>query len=248
MSEQNVRNKQLLYLASLVTVLLIAFFSIVYADSQFLFMVKSIEIQGNHEVPQQEIAAMTDIQRGMNIFDVDIDANALRIRENPYIWNARLSRVFPDRIQIQVYERQPQALLQLDRIYALDRFATLLPKPSEIGDLPIITGIDWSPHGSYGEKVTHPLVRSGLTVIQLSRIKYPLIKEALTEMHWDRDNDSWIAVFNNSKRPLIYCGKENLDDRLNILQNYLAEAEKDNINIKNFQYIDLRYQDQVVVR
>ena len=195
-----------------------------------------------------EILGRCNIQRGMNIFETDFVTNTHLLREHPYIWNARINTVLPDKIQIEISERQAKALLNLENIYALDKFATLLPPPSNSSKLPVITGIESTEHMQLSKKVIHPLIRDGLQMINIMNKRHPMVRKQITELHWEKQENSWIIILNASRKPLIYFGNTNLDDRLNILENYLAASLREAKNINKLAYIDLRFDGQVIER
>jgi len=62
-----------------------------------------------HLTPQQ-IAAAAAIAPGARLFDVRLDAVRAQVESLPWVAHARVSRVWPGRIAVRVWERKPYAL------------------------------------------------------------------------------------------------------------------------------------------
>ncbi len=234
------------YSLAAVTILLLAITAFKYARLQHVFLIRTIEISGRNEVNEGDLMSRSKIRCGMNIFHTDIAGTIHLLRDHPYIWDAHVNTVLPDKVEIEIFEREPEALLKLENIYALDKFATLLPPPAHSPDLPAITGITAVHRLHVAEKVKHPLIREALHMITLTHKSFPLIRKNLSELHWDEKNTSWIAIFNGRPQPRIYLGNEDLNDRLLILERYLDKARVEHRDLRHLEYIDLRYKDQIL--
>jgi cell division protein FtsQ len=71
---------------------------------------QSLRVDGEltHLRPQQ-VAAAAAITPEMRLFDVDLNAMRARVEALPWVAHARVSRVWPGRIAVRVWERQPYA-------------------------------------------------------------------------------------------------------------------------------------------
>jgi cell division protein FtsQ len=72
-----------------------------------------------------------------------------RLEANPYVAHAAVRREFPGRLEVEVRERRPQAIVVLDGLYYVDRSgATFGPlRPQDSRDYPLITGLDPADEG-----------------------------------------------------------------------------------------------------
>jgi cell division protein FtsQ len=72
---------------------------------------QALRIDGQllHLTPQQ-IAAAAAIAPGARLFDVSLDAVRAQVESLPWVAHARVSRVWPGRIAVRVWERKPYAL------------------------------------------------------------------------------------------------------------------------------------------
>jgi cell division protein FtsQ len=67
-----------------------------------------------------------------------------RVEAHPYVARAAVRREFPGRLEVEVRERRPRAIVVLDGLYYVDRGgATFGPlRPQDSRDYPLITGLD----------------------------------------------------------------------------------------------------------
>ena len=72
--------------------------------------VQALRVDGtlSHLQPRQ-IAAAADIAPETRLFDVDLGAVRTRVEALPWVAHARVSRIWPGRIAVRVWERQPYA-------------------------------------------------------------------------------------------------------------------------------------------
>jgi cell division protein FtsQ len=92
-----------------------------------------------HLRPRQ-IAEAAAIAPGARLFDVDLDAVRGRVEALPWVAHARVSRVWPGRIALRVWERKPYALWG-DKGLVDDDGHAFTPPPAELPqDLPRLAG------------------------------------------------------------------------------------------------------------
>lgn len=105
-----------------------------------------VDGQFTHLRPQQ-IAAAAAIAPGAHLFDVNLEAVRTQVEALPWVSHARVSRVWPGRIAIRVWERKPYALWG-DKSLVDDEGHAFTPSAEELPqDLPRLAG----PEGREGE-------------------------------------------------------------------------------------------------
>ena len=108
------------------------------------FAVTTVRVENNLRLLPGEVLALSDIEQGSNIFDLDLDMIGGKIEENPWVASARVERVFPNEVTIRIEERQPQAIVRLGTLYYVDVYGEIF-KMLDAGDrldYPLISGID----------------------------------------------------------------------------------------------------------
>ncbi|MBW6457679.1 MAG: FtsQ-type POTRA domain-containing protein [FCB group bacterium] len=234
-----------LYIGIVVILFVLA---MLYCGYQQVFRVKQIIVHGHYELEDRYVTRISGIKRGAGMFELDLaTARDLLIAE-PYIFNAYISRQFPDAVHIYVIERQPVALLELREMYALDAFATILPLPSSYAadKLPVISGIDPNLAVEPGKATVHPDIRHAIHFMNYMQQFGPAICEYSKYITWDNSR-GWV-IRKDRSHPPIYLGNEDLEERVDILNAFMTKMKDEQTDIRGFKYISLRYNGQVIVR
>jgi cell division septal protein FtsQ len=229
-------------------VIMLFVLAMIYCGYQQVFKVKQIIVHGQHELDDRYITHISGIKRGAGMFELDLASAIDQLIDEPYIFNAYISRKFPDAVHIYVIERQPVALLELREMYAMDAFATILPLPSSypLEELPVISGIDPNLAVEPGKATFHPDIRHAINFMNYMQQFGPAICEYCNDITWDR-NRGWIIRKDRSYPP-IYLGNEDLEERVDILNAFITKMKEEQTDIRRFKYVSLRYNGQVIVR
>lgn len=118
--------------------------SIVVAMSIF-FRVQVIEVEGNYDYTDEQVVEATGIDTGDNLFFLNrIGAVSRMLARLPYIQEATISRVLPDKVIISVKESNAVATVQSETsAWMIDRNCKLMTAVTEseaLGLIPV-TGI-----------------------------------------------------------------------------------------------------------
>lgn len=107
-----------------------------------LLGIRHAEVVGAKRVSHEEVIDLAGIVMGDNLLAVNTVDVARRIKKEPWIERVRVRRRLPDRVVIEVVEREAAAIVNLDALYLVDAKGVLFKRYSrEDGlDLPIITG------------------------------------------------------------------------------------------------------------
>lgn len=123
------------------------FFGVGFALYLFLhspfFAVRDVEVVGASLLSPAEAMQLSGILPGENLLRLDADAIRRRLEEDPRIGAAKVRRVAPDRVVLEVDERIPVALLSYaDGFLFVDGSGRLIAadRRSRPG-LPVVTGV-----------------------------------------------------------------------------------------------------------
>ena len=104
-----------------------------------LFNIKTIEVQGNEKITENEIISLSQIQINENTFQLNKGEIKKKIKENAYINKVTIKRKLPSGIIITVEERKPAYLLEYGGGYLyLDKQGYFLEIAQEKLELPIL--------------------------------------------------------------------------------------------------------------
>lgn len=70
------------------------------------FNIQDIEITGNKELTQEEIYELSKVEIGDNIFKTLRIVTKVRLKQNNYIEDAIIKKIYPNKIEIEIKERQ----------------------------------------------------------------------------------------------------------------------------------------------
>lgn len=71
------------------------------------FALKSIEVTGNYQLGHDEIAALAGVGLGQNCLNLNMRKIEQGLRTNPWVQGVVVQRILPNRLVIQVTEREP---------------------------------------------------------------------------------------------------------------------------------------------
>ena len=106
--------------------------------------VGKVEVRGCHFLSEGEVRELLGPAVGENILGLDIDALKARLRTSPWVADAVVARTLPDTLKVEIHERVPLALAEMERLYLMDGDGGLIdvygPQTAAF-DLPIVRGL-----------------------------------------------------------------------------------------------------------
>jgi cell division protein FtsQ len=78
------------------------------------FRIAEIALSGNRQITREEVLATAGVTGRKSLFFFDVDAARAKLKTNPWIADATVLKLFPDRLQIGITERGPFALWQIN--------------------------------------------------------------------------------------------------------------------------------------
>ena len=106
--------------------------------------VDRVEVHGSHFLSEGEVRELLGPAVGENILSLDIGALKTRLRASPWVADATVIRTLPNIVRVEIRERVPLALAEVDRLYLMDGDGALVdiygPRTG-VFDLPIVRGL-----------------------------------------------------------------------------------------------------------
>ena len=112
-----------------------------------LFGLRALEVGGLRLLDGNDVLAASGLEVGTNIFAVDLEEVEQRLENVCCIERAMVMRKPPDRLAVEIVERQRLAWVELGATYGISRDGVLLPKDQAPGEsfadlnLPVISGL-----------------------------------------------------------------------------------------------------------
>ena len=242
-------------LASLVLLALCLILSVILAVRHFLdhdprFQISSaasIQTTGNSELSRADLLSVFGSDIGRNIFFVPLGQRAAQLESIPWVKHATVMRVLPDQLRVSIVERKPVAFLRVgSSISLIDAEGVVLDMTPELMakhhfDFPVITGIDPAiPLAIRAQRMQ--LYQHFLTA--LGGVG-PHIADQVSEIDL-ADPEDVRAMFNyGGHELLLHFGYTNFATRY---RNYASHIQAWEQQYPKLASIDLRYDDQVVLR
>lgn len=116
---------------------------LLYSPRMILARPDQIELVGNHYVSRTAVLEKFYPDRGRSVLRVPLAKRRRTLEEIPWVEQASVERVLPDRMRVELVERTPVAFLRLGTDLALlDAFGVVLERPLA-GEFrfPVVTGL-----------------------------------------------------------------------------------------------------------
>jgi cell division protein FtsQ len=215
-----------------------------YMKETPLLTLREVTIEGCQKTSEKEILSMTQLDRQPNILSINLAKLRSKVEANPWIDRAEIRRIFPDRISIRIIERQPVAIILLDRLYYIDGQRVIfarLPKGHQI-DHPVLTGLhkdDFKtrPDDAWG------LVSKALRLVRLIEGGEALSQRDISEIHMDKALG--ISLYTNEGAIEIKLGLDHYEAKWKRLERVWRHLRRGPLKPT---YIDCNYEKRVIVK
>ena len=230
----------------LVLVIGISKLSFNWSNFKNIYEINEINIYGTTFFDQSIIEQKSDALKSYNIFDRKLDKYKNEILKYDHIIDCKISRTFPSTIDITIYEREPIALISSDELIILDSEGVCLPVEYCDLSLPILSNFKSNPElYPKGLRTASTNVLGSISLMKFIKDNHSNIYDNISEFAFNEDSEYEIILKNGRTR--IFLGSQNLQKKIKYLESF-QEALKEENNITDFIYIDLRFNNQVIVK
>ncbi len=232
----------------LTSLFFLGFMSLSYADLLKHDEVEAINLYGQRTMSPERVKNLTESYLGQSLGSLDLLKIQNSFLEYPLIRSAKATRHYPNTLDIYLYDVLPVAYIAIPAIMTLDDKATLLPLPDKgmLYNLPIITGVNADLRtAEIGQFIPDETVQLLVSFLKFIRKEHQNIYLDISEISYDRRGFKLISATNGTA---VFLGNE--DDAVinsQILAKFIAD-ESDTGIISPYQYIDLRFAGQVIVK
>jgi cell division protein FtsQ len=113
------------------------------AANRMGFHISEIALSGEHEVSREDILGLAGITGRSSLLFLDASQTRIRLMTNPWVAQAAVLKLYPDRLRIEIKERTAFALWQKEgRVYLIAADGTVLETyvPQRFAALPRVVG------------------------------------------------------------------------------------------------------------
>lgn len=207
--------------------------------------VAAVRCEGNRIVPDAELLTLAAIPAGTKLFGVDLAAVQSRLRQNPYLRTVIARREIPGEIVLAVEERMPIAAILQNPPVFVDADGTVLPAvTSEVSfDLPLLTGVVGSP--AAGKRLADSTVQEALLILTMARRISDEAYRWVSEVHVERGKE--IVVYTAEGGVPVVFGRGETAEKMAKFEAFWSAIVPQR-DVRQLQYVDLRFRNQVVAR
>jgi len=194
------------------------------------FRITAVALAGNHHVSREEVLAIAGVTGTASLLFLDVDQARDRLKENPWISDASVLKLYPGQLQIAVKERAAFALWQKQgRVSVIAEDGTVLEPfvSPRLARLPLVVGAGAQSRAKAFLGLLEP---------------YPELRETVLaavlvgERRWNLRLKNGIDV----ELPEA--------DAAAALARFVALDRQKSLTTRDIQVIDLRLPDRVTVR
>ncbi len=238
-NQRRIRVQRLLaalgHIAVVTTVLTIAAWLYLRAQSDTRFALKNIEVAGAAQTPRKAIDEVMKAYAGTNLFRLDIARLQGDLKRLPWVSRVEIEKKLPDTLRVRVVERVPVALLHAGTVlrYVDDHgvaFADLSPSVGD-RDLPVI-----------GEASGAELARAVAFVAAL-RARDPQVFSRISEVRPVAPRG--FALFDRELGAPVFVNEDDLSTKW---RDFYAVARAEQLGPHSIEYADLRFGDRIVIK
>ncbi len=206
--------------------------------SDSYFRLSEVEVEGGRKIPKETLLSLTVMEGMPNLFSVKLKEVVKRLESHPWIDQVRVRKVFPHKIVIQVEERKPLAILQLDELYYIDTRGEIFTPVGDTDEYnyPYVTGLT----RRFLEKdpvEAKRLISKALELLRiLSQEKRPPLGE-ISEIHMEKAFG--IHYFTKAEGVEVKMGWEDFEEKLKRLPLIWSDLRKRGFSAVSIDCSDL---------
>jgi cell division septal protein FtsQ len=201
------------------------------------FRVDRVDVRGSRFLSDGEVRELLGSAVGENVLEVDIEALKRRLRASPWVEDAVVRRTLPDALSVEVVERVPLALAELDQLFLMDAGGVLIDLygPRTAGfDLPIVRGLK----GLGPESRADRAGRAGALLADLGELA-----AEVSEVHVQDSGELRVVLRGAGEQ--LRLGAPPYRQRF---VTYLGLRAELLARCPDAEYFDLRFRDRIVAR
>lgn len=240
-------NRTIIFSTFLFTMIIFLKLSLWWSDLNNYTSLKKIILSETNLINNSEFHELVEDYIGHALNEIDINKLNTILEKHPYIKGTRISKRFPSTLKIELIERDPIALININPMVLIDTEGYVMPNilSTKTLNLPIMTNFN-SDLNLYplGERVLSDNVEEISIWLKKIKIKYPSLYKNISEMKITTHDN--ITIILSEYPTKINLGRENIWTKIKILKKF--EKKLLPKTLTNFSYLDMRYENQIIAK
>jgi cell division protein FtsQ len=206
--------------------------------------IAEIEVSGGKRLSGERVREIAGLRPGQNILTAALAEARAALLRDPWVREAHVERRFPNKVRIEIAEREAVAEVELGGLYLVDAQGAVFKRvdPREGLDLPVITGLSRRDFESESPELVEHLQTA------LSLLQSPLLgldPGELSEIHFDPDLG--MTLFVGEPPTAVHFGEGHLKEKLWRYRRARTELQRRQLRASALYLDDERQPDHVGV-
>ena len=218
------------------------FFTFIFSSN--FCNIEDVIIKGNDCLSEDEIFYKSGIQLGVNIFKLDLKKSKDSLMQEPWIKEAEIKRVIPNKIIISLKERKSAAIVHIGEEYFFSNkegvVLSKIDRPEERFGLPLVLGLEID-EIKIGDSIDKTEFRAALESINSAEVILPK-KFCRIEI---LSPDDFMICNKDDTLKVRVNGLGGIINKENLLREALEKIEREKLLV---EYIDIRFKDSLVIK
>lgn len=207
---------------------------------------EAITITGVQRSQPHKVLQELQIRPGASLLAIQPLKLERALRQQPWVAQVELRRQWPDRLSLHIKEHQPWAIVQLEKLYLMNREGYLFKvwEPQDPSDLPVITGLSQEHFRRVGREPTPLLAKLFEFIHFLQENRHEINLATVGEIHVDPEHGFVIYPF--GLKAGIHLGFKDYPQKLAKLEKIWPYLKQQGA-LAAVERIDLNYPQRVLV-
>lgn len=244
------RNRQTLKLVSAVAGIVLFGLAFIFAHDAITqvsyFKAEDIVVAGMNRLSAREILDQGGIGPEVNVLAVNLPLVRKRLRAHPWIDQADVARVLPDKLKISIQEHMPLAIIDTDPKMLMNTRGEIFKQwsASDPANLPLVSGLKWSDLSTDSSMLSRSF-EAVITVLNMGESQASVIpRSSLKRIDVDANIGLTLAAFENIGAVKLGFGQYPVKyERLRRLLSYLRQTG----NNAGIDWIDVQNPDRIII-
>ncbi len=209
----------------------------------------AIVVRGEQILTEKQVIELANVPARVGLYDIDLTTIEQNVRRSAFVKNVIVKRDAPSALRIMIEERKPIAVLTTanGNMFFIDDEGMVLPHlaTSAAFDLPVITGADSTETLIVGQRATDGDILAALDALSAARAVGSDVFHLISEIRLRHGRHDLVLYSSDAGVPIIF-GKGNAVKKMAELDAFWKQVVVQQ-GPQNIRYIDLRFDDQIVV-
>jgi cell division septal protein FtsQ len=202
------------------------------------FRVREVEVEGCRKISRESLLSLITVEGMPNLFTVRLREIAKRVESHPWIDHVTVRKIFPNKILIQVEERKPIAILQLEELYYIDQQGVIFSRAGDRDEYnyPFVTGLTRDVLEKDPAEATR-LITKALELLRTADKEKAAPLEEISEIHMEKDFG--VQCFTQTGGLEVRMGWDHFGEKLKRLSLIWSDLRKRGWSVTSIDCSDL---------